>query len=389
MDKRPHIPPSARRIARGAIHWLEDTLSARADRQPNGLWIPVDPHALGPEPSDQAAAAQDDTIDWQQGPAIGTTGVCRLEQAKVRFFAPNRHQPAASPPRRGAVFTRHSRRLAYPHAARILAHQIRDAVSRNPLKPHTTTRLTGRVALLGNAVGDASNYYHFWMDSIGDLLFLQQVLPAALQPDRWLLSHAGRPWQHEILDMLGIDHDRVIPFTDHTHIVADELLVPVRDKGGAHLTPGLVDCIRCATPQPASPQPPGRALYITRDDSSRRPVHNEPAVRDLVQRHGLDMHTLTGLSVARQIKLFAEADIVVATHGAGLTNLMWCQPGTTVIELLPDRHRVPCFRDICRQRNLQHHAIPCPQPGTAKALAAPMTVPLEPLATALQHHRPA
>ena len=33
------------------------------------------------------------------------------------------------------------------------------------------------------------------------------------------------------------------------------------------------------------------------------------------------------------MKTFAEASHVLAAHGAGLTNLLWCHPGTKVIEI--------------------------------------------------------
>ena len=33
------------------------------------------------------------------------------------------------------------------------------------------------------------------------------------------------------------------------------------------------------------------------------------------------------------MRTFAEASHVLAAHGAGLTNLLWCQPGTKVLEI--------------------------------------------------------
>ena len=39
------------------------------------------------------------------------------------------------------------------------------------------------------------------------------------------------------------------------------------------------------------------------------------------------------------MKTFAEASHVLAAHGAGLTNLLWCQPGTKVIEI-QDRNMI-------------------------------------------------
>jgi capsular polysaccharide biosynthesis protein len=39
------------------------------------------------------------------------------------------------------------------------------------------------------------------------------------------------------------------------------------------------------------------------------------------------------LSMARQIRLFSQAEMICAPHGAGLTNLLWCPPGCQVLEL--------------------------------------------------------
>ena len=36
-----------------------------------------------------------------------------------------------------------------------------------------------------------------------------------------------------------------------------------------------------------------------------------------------------------QIKMFHDCDIVIAIHGAGLTNTMFMKPGTVVIEVIP------------------------------------------------------
>jgi hypothetical protein len=48
---------------------------------------------------------------------------------------------------------------------------------------------------------------------------------------------------------------------------------------------------------------------------------------------GWETVTLTGMSTEKQIELFSAASHVISTHGAGLTNLLWCQPGTKVIEI--------------------------------------------------------
>ena len=43
--------------------------------------------------------------------------------------------------------------------------------------------------------------------------------------------------------------------------------------------------------------------------------------------------TLENMTIKEQFKTFAEATHILAAHGAGLINLLWCKPDTKVIEI--------------------------------------------------------
>mmetsp|Transcript_49944 Transcript_49944/g.156331 ORF Transcript_49944/g.156331 Transcript_49944/m.156331 type:complete len:122 (-) Transcript_49944:120-485(-) len=43
----------------------------------------------------------------------------------------------------------------------------------------------------------------------------------------------------------------------------------------------------------------------------------------------------TGMSCREQVRVFASAHVVIGTHGAGLTNVMFAPSGARVIEFLP------------------------------------------------------
>ena len=48
---------------------------------------------------------------------------------------------------------------------------------------------------------------------------------------------------------------------------------------------------------------------------------------------GWESVTLEDLPIKEQVKVFAEASHVLATHGAGMVNALWCKEGTKVIEI--------------------------------------------------------
>lgn len=92
----------------------------------------------------------------------------------------------------------------------------------------------------------------------------------------------------------------------------------------------------------------GRRIYISRDDARLRRVLNERRLLPRLESLGFERAVLGELPVARQIALFRQADIVVAPHGAGLTHIAWCKPGTKIVEFFPNpdgpRGRV---RNVC------------------------------------------
>ncbi|MBO0906574.1 glycosyltransferase family 61 protein [Jiella sonneratiae] len=90
----------------------------------------------------------------------------------------------------------------------------------------------------------------------------------------------------------------------------------------------------------------GRKIYISRRDSKKRTIENEDEVIKFLENQGFKALELSRLTVREQISAFAAAEIVVAAHGAGLTNVIYCNPNVRVIEMLPRSYQNPCFSTI-------------------------------------------
>jgi capsular polysaccharide biosynthesis protein len=67
-----------------------------------------------------------------------------------------------------------------------------------------------------------------------------------------------------------------------------------------------------------------------------RRVVNEAAVEAALADLGFEVFDNAAYSVCDQARAFRDAEIVVAPHGAGLANIVYCDPGTPVIELVPE-----------------------------------------------------
>jgi hypothetical protein len=77
-------------------------------------------------------------------------------------------------------------------------------------------------------------------------------------------------------------------------------------------------------------------LYITRSESGMRRIVNEeellPGLRDI----GFNIVNPSEIPLSEQIAHFRAAKVVLSAHGAGLTNILFCRPGTTLIEIFPE-----------------------------------------------------
>jgi capsular polysaccharide biosynthesis protein len=74
-----------------------------------------------------------------------------------------------------------------------------------------------------------------------------------------------------------------------------------------------------------------RKIIITRENAQNRNIQNKEQM--LMALKGWQTVDLDTMSIKEQVQTFAEATHIVSPHGAGLTNLLWCEEGTKVYEL--------------------------------------------------------
>lgn len=201
----------------------------------------------------------------------------------------------------------------------------------------TMENVPGTVAVLTTRGVD--NYYHFVTDVLPRLDLLHR---AGIEPDRYLVNRTTA-FQRELLDMLGIAEGRTLTSADHPHIRADLLVVPSLPDSHLRAPPWIAQWLRQQF-LPDQIGPPRRRLYVTRGGrKNTRRLENEAEVLDALAPRGFETVEPGSLSVAEQIRLFSEAEIVVGAHGAGLTNLVFCPVGAAVIELFPPDYVNVCF----------------------------------------------
>jgi hypothetical protein len=133
---------------------------------------------------------------------------------------------------------------------------------------------------------------------------------------------------------------------------------------GASLVPNPVDVatlhsFRDSLTLPASDV---RKLYVSRRTDGRFP-DNEADVESVLTTHGFDIVNLTGMPLDAQMALFANADVVVGTHGAGLANLVWCREAKTKVVEIMRWGQPDCFEHLAKIADLDYVRIEAPAEG--------------------------
>jgi len=191
------------------------------------------------------------------------------------------------------------------------------------------TAVDGTVLSLA-ARGASSNYYHFLYDALARYGIYEEAFGDS-PVDAVVVPHRTR-YQRELLELAGIRGRLVEPRPGQT-VRAERLLVPSTPNQDLAAPRSVTAWLRGRLPARGDGQTPAR-LYVTRGDlpHTRRYVQ-EPALWPRLERRGFTRLDPGTLSVQEQIDVFHGAEVVVGPHGAGLTNLTFCRPGTKVLEL--------------------------------------------------------
>lgn len=204
----------------------------------------------------------------------------------------------------------------------------------------------------------ASNYHHWMLDVLPRAGLARRAGWRLEDFDHVLIKSEGRPFQREGLARLGIPEEKLIEVDDHTHLRVESLVVPSIRHDNTAVSREDVAFVRnlflAAEPVRSEAR---RRLYLSRRDAAFRRVRNEEAIRPILRRHGFEEVSISGLTVAQQARLLAEADVVVAPQGAALANLVFANPATRVVDLLAPGWIAPYAWGTCALLGLEYTAI--------------------------------
>ncbi len=205
--------------------------------------------------------------------------------------------------------------------------------SRHSRGYHLTTlneprRLPGTTLNLCSA-HSAHNFFHFAIDAIARAELVERAGFTWEDFDHIVLPRLKSRMTDEILANLGVPAGKVVHLKWRDHVWCDRLIQP-SFPGPLACTPRWVfEFYRRWFPVVSGER--GRRLYFPRR-GDRHPS-NESEIAAMLKSRGVE--AVDPLTTPNLRELLATASHVVGVHGAGLANLVFCAPGTRVLELMP------------------------------------------------------
>lgn len=230
-------------------------------------------------------------------------------------------------------------------------------ISKHPL--FTALRLKKPVFKKGVALslcttGADGGFYHFLLESIPKIAFCKEIFCSL---DYIIVPGDETAWKKKWLDWLNIPNEKIIWQKSTSHYQFDQLLFTSRLIKDQQISLWQLNSLNqlLARDLVEKYHLKEKIVYITRKNVKERMLEWE---EDFIANNPhLIVFDAAELSVNDTIVLFQQAKKIISPHGAGLSNLIFSKPGTTVIEIYPnDKTYQPCYQRICNLLGIHHSA---------------------------------
>ena len=200
------------------------------------------------------------------------------------------------------------------------------------------------------------NYYHWLTQSIPSLSWGLRLCDPTKS---FLALPALNAFQEHALKLSGVPNVRRSLVDPHKQYEVARLVYTTFTQGASTYRPSAkaVEVFRemrsRVYPAPATAD---SVVYVSREDTRVRSMANEGELTAMLKKEGVEIVIPTQLSLEEQIGRFYTAKAVIGPHGAGLTNIIFCQPGATLYEIMSDRKPNACYATLAQSMGMNYRA---------------------------------
>ncbi len=195
------------------------------------------------------------------------------------------------------------------------------------------------------------NYGHFMLDIVP---LIQLGMSMGLN----MISKPLLDWQKPIYERVGINQGSITTVSKR-FVMLKKVFVSNRHKAASTYadSPNHRDVFAAILKniiKPPIKYHPRRRIFLSRGVTPKRNLRNRAALEAVLHQEGFETVRPELMSFDEQALLFSDADIIVSEFGAVMANVVFCRPGTKVVEIIPDMQNDPWSRHLCASLELEH-----------------------------------
>ena len=187
------------------------------------------------------------------------------------------------------------------------------------------------------------SYYHWVLEQLTKLRAVDEFRRRTGETPALIVPRGRNPWMRELIALVGYGDARLIKWQGGD-ARAERVVLP------SFPMPTPANCRwlreRVVGPDEEAPTERSERILIARGEGRRwwrRMIVNQDEVEEALRPLGFRCHKLGEMSVAEQAELFSRAEVIVGSHGAGFTNMVF-STGAKVVELFGRDVRPHFFR---------------------------------------------
>ena len=229
--------------------------------------------------------------------------------------------------------------------------------------PSFLKKIKGRVFNLCQG-GSGNNYFHFMFDVIPKIHLL--IVKKRINFIDYFYITNPRKWQIKILKKLGIRENKILNSKVYKHILADEIYAtdhPWYHTGYVQYNldkiPDWIVIENRKIFMKNFSKIKNKKIFLDRSESNFNhcQIENIDQINKLLYQNDIKIYKPEKLPFEKQIKLFNSSSLIIGAHGAAFTNIIFCNPGTKILEIIPSDHPNQKCKRISEILNLKYYRI--------------------------------
>ena len=231
------------------------------------------------------------------------------------------------------------------------------------IKLPKVNRLAGKTLFLSSR----NNYWHLLADELCDLSLLTECGINLNQFDQIVFEKSPFHTGKELQELFGLNQAYQVSLNELMHIECENLFFFTGTFSlSKHALSLVKNKINSFIEHSSSKSgKTSKRIVVSRGSSTTRRWLNENDCMQLLDTLGFKLIDPSKLSLAHQVELFSNGEIILGAHGAGLSNIMFCNPGTKLIEIRSQQQggeysSATCYEELSSILGVEHYTFHCP-----------------------------